>query len=639
VLEPGAIVAGKFRIERILGAGGMGVVVVGTHLQLDQRVALKVLHDKAASDRATVERFLREARAVAKLKSEHICRVSDVGQLDDGAPYIVMELLEGRDLARVIADRPLAPAIAVDYVVQACVAIAEAHAWGIVHRDLKPANLFVTRRLDGSPLVKVLDFGIAKAPAGADTALTGTNTVMGTPGYMAPEQLRSTRDVDVRADIWALGVILYQSISGRLPFSAASLTEFAVKIAMDPPDPIEVDAALRKVVLRCLEKEPEQRYRDISALAQALAPFGGPSSPANAALAAKLLSSRSGSADTLPSVEKVGTVATTLQGAAGAPANVSTPQSRKPWWIAGAVAACAAIAGGAVLATSYGEQPDRPRANLALVAPAPPPPLTALPDAAIPDAAIIAVAPPVSHPAVRRSEPRTPTAPLKPAPVPAAVPATITLAEAHARARSASLDADWELELKYLQIVLAATPDDPGALSAATMAECYLRDTPKARAYARRLPHDRRADVAKLCSSYDVVIDEPSLADKEREFAAAIATHHCARALVLERDLAIVGPQYGQEVAECERARARALADLDKPDSEPWVVAQAEDLVAAGKSAVAQLQLDAYYYGRTVYACKEHDAASARTSYRKVKSDEYLKLAIKTCTALQITLE
>ncbi len=276
MLEVGSIVGGKFRIERILGEGGMGVVAVATHLQLDQQVALKVLRDPVLADPEANQRFMREARASARLRSEHVCKVSDVGQLDDGAPYLVMELLEGADLAAVAADGPVPIPLACEYVLQACVAIAEAHALGIVHRDLKPANLFLTRRLDGSPLVKVLDFGIAKAAAAGDFKITKTSTVMGSPGYMSPEQLRSARDADPRSDIWALGVILYELVTGRLPFAADTITELAVKVVMDPPDPLGVDApAFAAIVDRCLAKEPGQRYADVAELAAELAPLIG----------------------------------------------------------------------------------------------------------------------------------------------------------------------------------------------------------------------------------------------------------------------------------------------------------------------------------------------------------------------------
>ncbi len=277
VLQVGSIIGGRLRVDRLLGAGGMGVVVAATHLELDQRVAVKVLHDELAANPTIVARFLREARAVAKLRTEHVCRVFDVGRLDNGAPYIVMELLDGSDLGAAVVRGPVAPAFSVDYVIQACVALAEAHAAGVVHRDLKPANLFVTRRADGSPLLKVLDFGIAKAATAAEAKLTHTASTMGSPGYMSPEQIKSARDVDLRTDIWALGVTLFQLLSGRMPFAGTQLTEIAVNITTAQPGPLEGDPALRAIVMRCLEKEPERRYPDVASLATALRPFGGPS--------------------------------------------------------------------------------------------------------------------------------------------------------------------------------------------------------------------------------------------------------------------------------------------------------------------------------------------------------------------------
>jgi serine/threonine protein kinase/tetratricopeptide (TPR) repeat protein len=289
MLEVGTILGGRFRVEYVLGAGGMGTVVAARNVQLDQKVAIKVLQDRFASDREAVERLLREARVVAKLRGEHVCRVIDVGELDSGAPFVVMELLKGRDLARIFADGLLPVATAVGHVVQACLGIAEAHAHGIIHRDLKAANLFVTRSLDGAPLVKILDFGVAKSSADVAAALTPSDEMLGTPSYMAPEQLRSTRDVDARADIWALGVILYQAIVGRLPFPATSSAEVVAKIATEPPEPFDAPVALRDAILRCLEKEPSARYGDVAELAAAIAPFGTPATANDAALARALL--------------------------------------------------------------------------------------------------------------------------------------------------------------------------------------------------------------------------------------------------------------------------------------------------------------------------------------------------------------
>jgi serine/threonine-protein kinase len=253
----------------------MGIVVAATHIELGHRVAIKLLRDEMAQSPTIVERFLREARSVVGLRTEHVCRVIDVGRLETGAPFIVMEMLEGMDLQQAVRNQPLPVTMAVEYVLQACVALAEAHAAGIIHRDLKPANLFVTRRADGGPLVKVLDFGIAKALADTGAHLTH-QSAMGSPGYMSPEQIQSARDVDVRTDLWALGVTLYQLVSARMPFPASSHTEIAIKVATEPPAPLDVDPALRAVIWKCLEKRPADRFSTIGELVTALAPLGRP---------------------------------------------------------------------------------------------------------------------------------------------------------------------------------------------------------------------------------------------------------------------------------------------------------------------------------------------------------------------------
>jgi eukaryotic-like serine/threonine-protein kinase len=283
---PGTILVGKYRIERLLGEGGMGWVVVATHLQLEQKVALKFMHSVHAADHPdAVGRFLREARAAARVQSEHVARVSDVGTLENGAPYLVMEYLEGQDLEHLLATRGSLPVdMAIDYVVQACEGLAEAHAAGIVHRDLKPANLFLARRSDGSLRVKLLDFGISKLAAlpGArsDIGMTSTQALMGSPLYMSPEQLRSAKNVDRRTDLWSMGIILYEALTGRSPFEADTLPGVCAMIMAEPAPALrslrpELPVALEAVVMRCLEKEPARRYADAAALAEALAPFGG----------------------------------------------------------------------------------------------------------------------------------------------------------------------------------------------------------------------------------------------------------------------------------------------------------------------------------------------------------------------------
>ncbi len=272
-MQPGTVVAGKYRVERIIGRGGMGLVVEATHLGLGNRVALKFLAEEMATDQTALARFRREAQASAQLKSEHICRVFDVG-VEGKAPFIVMELLVGTDLARLSKVRTLDVPTAALYIRQACLGLAEAHAAQIVHRDLKPGNLFLTRRADGSALVKILDFGVAKAPQDGDIKLTGTSNVVGSPGFMSPEQFRSSKTVDGRTDVWSLGVILYKLVSSRLPFKADGFAEFALAITRDPMPPLpEVSPEFEAVIGKCLEKDVAKRYPDVLALAEALAPF------------------------------------------------------------------------------------------------------------------------------------------------------------------------------------------------------------------------------------------------------------------------------------------------------------------------------------------------------------------------------
>lgn len=281
IVSVGDVLAGKYRVEKVLGMGGMGVVVAATHLDLREVRAVKLMRPDAASEQS-VERFLREARAVVRLRSEHVAEVYDVGRLDSGAPYIVMEMLEGQDLAALQKRRGAFPIEeAVLYVSQACHALAEAHAAGIVHRDLKPGNLFLTRRKDGSPCIKVLDFGISKhtSPEFGDPEMTGARDLMGSPLYMAPEQMRSASKVCARADVWALGAILYKLLTGRAPFQAPTVPEiFAAALAkpVKMPSAIrpDVPGGLDDVVLRCLDKQESRRYASATDLLTALQPFG-----------------------------------------------------------------------------------------------------------------------------------------------------------------------------------------------------------------------------------------------------------------------------------------------------------------------------------------------------------------------------
>ena len=276
----GDVIADKYRLDKVAGEGGMGIVYAAEHLVLKQRVAVKVLLPGAATSEAVVERFRSEARAAAKIDSEHVARVLDAGSLSSGAPFLVMEFLEGCDLEELLALQKSLPVTeTVDYLIQALEGLAHAHAAGIIHRDLKPANLFLACRPDGTNAIKLLDFGISKTTKATanDKKLTGHH-VLGSPTYMSPEQLRNAPTIDGRADLWSVGVVGYELLSGTPPFDGEGVGEIFAAILEKTPVPLterapRVPAELAEILAKCMSRDPDERWTDASAVARALAPF------------------------------------------------------------------------------------------------------------------------------------------------------------------------------------------------------------------------------------------------------------------------------------------------------------------------------------------------------------------------------
>jgi serine/threonine-protein kinase len=380
VVRPGDVLGGKFRVERIVGEGGMGVVVEATHLQLDERVAIKFLRRDAMALPDVVARFDREGRAAVKLKSEHVCRMIDVGTTADGIPFLVMEYLEGKDLAQLLSERgPLEIMDAVEYLIQSCEGVGEAHAKGIVHRDLKPENLFVVDR-QGWKSIKVLDFGISKAAltgrtSAVDMSQNQTSVIMGSPYYMSPEQLRSTKSVDHRADVWSLGVVLFELLTGTTPFDETlEFTELVAEILESPHRRLrqfraDAPAELEAVIDKALAKDRAQRFQNTAELAIALLPFA----PSRARVTAERTTSISRAAGLLvdpnvrlpPSIPPPGD-----PGHASAPSQPSAPRALTPSDVRAmqpAPAIPSAAPSGPSLAPASGAEGRRKKPSLAVL--------------------------------------------------------------------------------------------------------------------------------------------------------------------------------------------------------------------------------------------------------------------------------
>jgi len=434
----------------------MGVVVAARHVHLRERVAIKLIADRTDAPGDLVTRILREGRAAMRIRSEHVVRVFDVGTLESGAPFLVMEHLQGSDLAAVVArEGPLPVEAAVEYVLQAIEALAEAHALGIVHRDLKPANLFLARRADGSPIVKVLDFGIAKS-TGADASVTESNGPVGTPAYMAPEQMRTHATLDARTDVWGLGVTLYALLSGAPPFEGGSMLEIHESISRGarPLRAVRADApeAIEAVVARCMRPDPAERYATVAEVAAALAEHAPEHARVSAQRAARILSaatqaavaSRAEDAETLgsagegtrPAAEpswddaaRGGATTGSRTGASPPVVTAATSRGRPTWQRVLALAGAAGVGGVVALAALGPRAPATvPHAAGAHVEPPAAVPAAAPDHATAPASAApspVSSAPPPSPseqvPAVPKTSPgKRPSLPSRPQPSPSA---------------------------------------------------------------------------------------------------------------------------------------------------------------------------------------------------------------------------
>ncbi|MEN9581471.1 MAG: hypothetical protein RJA70_4480 [Pseudomonadota bacterium] len=409
-------------------------MVAATDTQLERRVAIKFLLPEYAKHNEASIRFMREARAAVKIQSEHIARVIDVNEMENGSPYMVMEYLEGGDLSQIIERQgPLSVQDAAYFVLQASEAIAEAHSYGIVHRDLKPANLFLAKQADGSSKVKVLDFGISKKTVVGggmeDASLTRTSSMMGSPLYMSPEQMRSTKDVDARTDIWALGVILHELLTARPPFDADSIPELSAKILLEDPTPItrsDVPETLKLVILKALTKDPRARFPSVAEFSMALAEFAPQRARTNVERISRILTAAGmtkSHLDLPPSVPpgmglqatnhgRTGGGSNSLRAHAGTVADFTRTQSTETRsssgagkWIAAAAVSVLLLGGGALFVVMSAQVPVAEQMALtgAVAAIAPTPPVQGpavspvLPEAAAalePAAATEAVAPP-----------------------------------------------------------------------------------------------------------------------------------------------------------------------------------------------------------------------------------------------------
>jgi eukaryotic-like serine/threonine-protein kinase len=273
-LQAGELIQSRYRLQRLLGSGASGSVWAARNELIDRDVALKIMRPDVAEDAVALQRFFNEAKASGRVRSPSIVEILDLGQAEDGSPFLVFELLEGEGLdEKLRREGTVAPEMLMEMLVGVARALELAHAQGIIHRDLKPANIFVTRGQNGQPIAKILDFGISKIfDTGHNFTLTRTGTVVGSPAYMSPEQAAGREDIDGRADIWSLGVVMYEALTGTLPHQAANYNQLMVRILTQDSDAVstrkpDLPQSVSAIVDACLKRERDARTSNSGTLA------------------------------------------------------------------------------------------------------------------------------------------------------------------------------------------------------------------------------------------------------------------------------------------------------------------------------------------------------------------------------------